>query len=120
MKTSSSSNTHRVGRLLLSCLALFLLITSGSCNFTTDEDESLEKTQTALSAEQTALAEEGDQGVEATIAAQQATIEAQSVQQTAMAQQQPAQQTPDQPPAPDLSATQEALAAQQTRALAHF
>ncbi|MBN1148036.1 MAG: hypothetical protein JXA78_12330 [Anaerolineales bacterium] len=106
-------------RALLLCLTALLLIALLSCNFVSDEDESLEQTQTALSIQQTVLAQgQGDQGVNATIQAQQATIDAQA----AMAQQPPAQ-PPQQPAAGDLAATQQAvdlaatqqaLAAQQT------
>jgi hypothetical protein len=106
-------------RVLLLCLTVLLCVALLSCNFVSDEDESLEQTQTALSVQQTVLAQgEGDQGVNATIQAQQATIDAQAAQATAMAQQQPPEQPPAEPPQQpaggDLAATQQALAAQQT------
>jgi len=107
-------------RVLLVWLTAALLVAMVSCNFVSNEDDSLGQTQTALSVQQTVLAQgQGDQGVNATIQAQQATIEAQAMQATTMAQQQPPQQPPEQqppqqPPADDLAATQQALAAQQT------
>jgi hypothetical protein len=100
--------------LLLRSLVLLLLIAIASCNFTSssNDDESLKQTQTALSVQQTVNAQaEQEGGVNATIQAQQATIEAQAAQSTAAAA---AQQ--QQPPAPDLAGTQQALAAQQTAA----
>jgi hypothetical protein len=111
-RPSPTVSVHHLRSLLSRCLVLVLLIAVASCNFssTTNEDESLKQTQTALSVQQTVMAQsEGEQGVNATIQAQQATIEAQAVQATAAAAAQ-------QPAGPDLAATQQALAAQQTAA----
>ncbi len=74
-------------------LIIFLLLTSGSCNFIAPDEEknidtSVNETLVALSVEQTLAAQNNNQAG-ATIAAQQATIQAQSAQTTAQAQQPP-------------------------------
>ena len=101
MKSRSSPkfSTQRIAQLLLRVMALIILVTMVSCNFSaSEEDKDLEKTQTEISAQQTDLAE-GDTGdTAATIAAQQATIDAAQAAQAAQATQAALQATQLVPP----------------------
>jgi hypothetical protein len=89
-----------ITRILSCVLVLVIMTTALGCNFIAEDtdEESLESTQTALSAEQTDLAEQSGGDINATIAAQQATIDAQAAQATQVAMVPPPGTTPLVPP----------------------
>ncbi len=99
--SSRRTAIHNVTRALSCILVMVIMSTALGCNFTAEDtdQESLESTQTALSAEQTDLAEESGGDSDATIAAFQATIDAHDAQATQAAMQPPPGTTPLVPPA---------------------